>query len=82
MSSVSCARLALVASAKVFCTKNAPSTVNATITAMAQTKIVTKTRCDSVCFPWGAKTTGYSSDAVAAVPSPSAPSPAEGSAKR
>ena len=70
------------ASAKVFCTKNAPSTVNATITAMAQTKIVTKTRCDSVCFPWGAKTTGYSSDAVAAVSSPSAPSPAEGSAKR
>ena len=47
-----------------------------------QTKIVTKTRCDNVCFPWGAKTTGYSSDAVDAVSSPSAPSPAEGSARR
>ena len=33
-------------------------------------------------FSLGAKTTGYSSDAVAAVSSPSAPSPAEGSARR
>ena len=85
MSSVSCERLALVASAKVFCTKNAPSTVNANMTAIAQKNIVANTRCDRVRFPWGATTTGYSSNlpaVEASVSAPSGPSSAEGSARR